>query len=730
VKSPLPRFFALLLSLGLAGSAAAQPLVIKTTLPQARQDLARLKSHGELPIGGVVLEIAPGTHALSETLALAAADSGTEESPVTWRASTEGEVILSGGLPLSGWEPVTDEVMLDRLPAVSRGQVRTLDLRAMGITNYGTIEQRGSPGIELFFHGRRMPNARFPNEGWLLIKDVPQTGEIRYNEGLAREERVAGIPVGRHYGRFTYAEDEPNHWAPSDDIYVQGYFVWDWYDSFQRIESIDRAKQELTLAAPHHRYGYAHNQRYRFINVLEELDTPGEWWIDRTAGHLYFYPPGKLGDGDVTVSLLDTPLVTFTDVEHVTLEGFTYEHGRSSGVTISGGSACQVVGSTFRELGGLALGIHGGHGHVALSNDFYHLAVGAIHVEGGDRTTITPSGHRIINNHIHHISEWLRSGQNAIYFAGVGQYLAHNLIHDLPFEAFRLLGNDHLLEYNEVHTVCTETGDAGALHTGRDYTWQGNVIRYNYWHDLVGDGAHGVTAVYLDDFGSGFQIYGNLFHRAGKAIQLGGGRHNTVRSNVLIDSDPGIHIDARGKSWAEYYFNGGYPWLFERFAELNADQPPYTDRYPLLATILQDDPAMPKGNLIEGNIGWGSGRWIDVYDYHIFDFHETVTMRDNYIATSDLMQRRTEPDEGYEPYYLDSDTSEGYTVLPTDDDATRREFPGNILSNEAPASFDPVTRTLTYHDLPALRQLGFRPVPLDRMGLFVDQWRTTLPPSE
>ena len=94
------------------------------------------------------------------------------------------------------------------------------------------------------------------------------------------------------------------------------------------------------------------------------------------------------------------------------------------------------------------------------------------------------------NNHIYDYSSWVRTGQYAINISGVGNYVAHNLIHDAPFEAIYLKGNEHILEYNEVYRVCQETGDAGALHTGRDWTWRGNIIRYNYWHDLKGPGLH------------------------------------------------------------------------------------------------------------------------------------------------------------------------------------------------------------------------------------------------
>ena len=75
---------------------------------------------------------------------------------------------------------------------------------------YGTIAPRGNPGIELFYKGKRMDLARYPNQGWLNIADVPQSGDSLYNKGLEREKRFDGVPVGRHYGRITYPGDRPN----------------------------------------------------------------------------------------------------------------------------------------------------------------------------------------------------------------------------------------------------------------------------------------------------------------------------------------------------------------------------------------------------------------------------------------------------------------------------------------------------------------------------------------
>lgn len=715
--------------LAIAVSAAAAPRVFEVgpnrplaTLEAARDAVRAARAGGDLPEGAVV-RVEPGRYILAQTLALSAADSGTANAPVRWQA--EPGAVIAGGRAVVA-SPLKEAALLARLPAEVRERVRVIDLRAQGVSDFGTIAQRGNPGLELFFRGRRQPLASFPNEGWLLVADVPQTGAKRFNEGLAREKRFDGVPAGRHYGRITYAGDRPAQWSAENEIYAHGYWTWDWSDAFQRIASIDAAKREITFAEPHHHYGYTKNQRYRFLNVLEELDAPGEWVLDRARGRIVFLPPQEPGDGDIVVSVLETPLVHLDGASHVVFAGFTLEASRGTGVLVTGGEGCVLGGLTLRNLGGEAVTIDGGRTHTVQGCDFHELANGAVRVVGGDRRTLTPSGHRVLNNHIHHASQWLRTGQYGVMIDGVGHQVAHNLVHDLPFEAFYIRGNDHVLEFNEVHRVCLETGDAGGIHTGRDYTWRGNVIRHNYWHDLKGPGLHGVTAVYLDDFSSGFTVHGNIFYRAGRGVQVGGGRDNAVTNNLFIECEPAVHLDARGLGWASNYFNGEYPWLFDRFREIGGDQPPYSTRYPRLVTLLGDQPAVPKGNVLHANVSWG-GRWMDVYDYWAFDFHGVTTLRDNWIADEAFVRRRAVKEDFWDPYYLNIDGAQGYRTWRRYEEETRREFAGNRLTAEAPGSFDPVTLKFAPRDEAALRAMGFAPIPVEKIGLQVDAWRKTVP---
>jgi len=198
---------------------------------------------------------------------------------------------------------------------------------------------------------------------------------------------------------------------------------------------------------------------------------------------------------------------------------------------------------------------------------------------------------------------------------GVGNVVRHNEIYDLPHTAVFFWGNDHTIEYNEVHHVCMETGDAGAFYLGRDWTQRGSMIRHNYFHHLHGVEGHGgftdVMAIYLDDWASGTTIFGNIFYKAGRSIMIGGGRDNLVENNIIIDGQPAMHVDARGVGWAKYYFDGTDSTLFKRYQAVNAGSPPYAVKYPQLQTLLQDDPELPKGNIIILNMSCG-GRWLDL----------------------------------------------------------------------------------------------------------------------
>jgi hypothetical protein len=684
------------------------------TLGKARNALRVAKNDPSSKSGAYTIYIRGGSYQLTNTLELSKEDSGTADSPVTWRAYPGENVHFIGGNVIDGFEPVSNPAVLKRIDRSFHGKIVKANLTHSGIPDFGEIDPTSGKRLELFFKHKFMTIARYPNEGWLTVADVPQTGPKRIHEGLDRDKST--VPRGRHYGRMTYSGDRPDKWAESDNIWVHGYWAWDWADEYLRLAKIDTSKRDIYPAEPHHGYGYKKDQRFYFLNILEELDTPGEWYLDSEDGDLYFWPPEPLTDGDAVVSVMEDTMVSLDETSCITIRGIVFEASRGGAVTIRGGADNTLAGCTFRNLGMTAVKINGGTNNGVLSCDMYDIASGGVDLHGGDLATLTPAGNYAVNNHIHDFGIRIKTYQPAVQTTGVGNRIAHNLIHDAPHTGIFLttsnVGNDHIIEYNELHSLAKETGDVGAIYLcARNYTFRGTVIRHNYVHHLFGPGLHGVMGVYLDDFTSGTTVYGNVFYKAGRASFVGGGRDNTIENNIYVECAPSTHVDARGIGWAKYYFNDNTANFIRLMEERNYREPPYSEKYPELLTLLDDDPAIPKNNTIVRNVSYG-GTWLNLVNG--MDF-ETVSVRDNYISDPVLHTWRS------------NDDSENLTYENGDRKMTEiLEANGNTVTDTDPGFVDAENENFMLKEDSPAYGLGFKRIPFEDIGLYIDEFRTTL----
>jgi hypothetical protein len=104
-------------------------------LTRARDLVRQLRAHGKR--SAIAVNVQPGEYPVAGTFELSAEDSGTEQGPVVYRAVEPGQAVFYGGRRITGFQPVTDPVILARLPEAARGKVQSCDLRAQGITDYG-----------------------------------------------------------------------------------------------------------------------------------------------------------------------------------------------------------------------------------------------------------------------------------------------------------------------------------------------------------------------------------------------------------------------------------------------------------------------------------------------------------------------------------------------------------------------------------------------------------------
>ena len=269
------------------------------------------------------------------------------------------------------------------------------------------------------------------------------------------------------------------------DAWLYGYWFWDWADSYEKIERIDLARREISLAKPWS--GYRKNQRYHAVNLLAELDLPGEWYLDRGSRRVFLFPKVDPGLSVVELSVAPFPLLDLDGASHLRFQGLLWESGAADGVRIAGGEDCRLQGCTIRKMAGTGVEVRGGRRHELRSSEIHTLGRGGVALAGGDRKTLSPGEHRVENCHIHHVSRIDHTYTPGVWVDGVGQVLRHNLIHHVASSAMRVEGNDHLVEFNEVHNVVEESGDAGAYYVGRDWTQRGNVLRVDQFVIHCGD---------------------------------------------------------------------------------------------------------------------------------------------------------------------------------------------------------------------------------------------------
>jgi len=587
--------------------SAERPLA---TLEAARDKVRRLLEKGPASLGGIAVVVHGGDYLRRETFELGKADSGTADRPVVWRAAPGQMPRLLGGIPLEGFVPVSDPAVLQRLDAEARKKVVQVDLRAKGVQDFGTLRSRGfgRPTVpahcELFFQGKPMPLARWPNEGrWEHIAGFPE--DTADNDGH-------GGKIGRLSEGFYYAGDRPRRWKDPTELWVHGYWAWDWANSYERVETLDLQRRLIRTAPPHGLYGFRKGQRFYFLNVLEELDAPGEWFLDRKRGMLYFWPPEPLASStSVVLSRLDQPLVRISEASHVRIEGWTLEAGRASGVEIRGGSHVQIVRCVLRNLGNWGVRIEGGVNHAVVACNVFDTGDGGVSLSAGNRQTLTPGGHVVEHCHFARQARWSKCYVPAVLMHGVGLTARNNLIHDHPHCAILFSGNEHRIERNEIHHIALETGDVGAIYTGRDWTFRGNRIRHNYIHHTGGVGM-GSMGVYMDDCVSGTEVFGNVFYKVHWAMFIGGGRDHRVENNIFVDCDPAIRIDGRGLDRSPVWHNMVYDYMKKQLAAV--PQALYRARYPAINELdhyyAGDAGVPPENNVVARNLC--RGKWLEV----------------------------------------------------------------------------------------------------------------------
>ncbi len=491
------------------------------SLAGARDAIRALKQAGPLPTGGVTVLIQGGTYFLDKTFELTKEDSGTAEAPVVYRAAAGQKVRILGGRPITGFVP-------------HLGAILKADLAAQGF--------KGAAFRQLLFDGRRQTLARWPNfdaqnpygGGWIYVDGKP-----------VKHEEVAN----QSKNSIVYRQADARNWSRPEDGEVFIFPGYNYWNNILPIKGLDPATRTIRLGAEAS-YGIAPGDRYFVQGLFEELDAPGEWYLDRQSQTLYFWPPEPLQDQTVSVPAIDTLISLGPDAAYITIRALDLACCERTAIQLTKTEHCLVAGNSIHHAGGFrssGVSVAGGRNNGVVGNDIFEVGGSGIGLNGGDRKTLAAAGNYAENNYIHHIGV-LHKGASGISLTGVGLRAAHNLIHDCPRIGIILSSgcNNVAVEYNHIRHVNVETEDSGAIYVfGRDWlNARGSRIAYNYCHDVIGYGRTGdkwispyyTWCIYLDDNTCGVDVIGNILARAYRAgIHLHNARDNRIQNNIIVD---------------------------------------------------------------------------------------------------------------------------------------------------------------------------------------------------
>lgn len=503
-----------------------------------------------------------GTYSVTNTIKII--NSQKDDSLLKISAYQDEKVTINAGvdIPLSAMNIADSDFTNAIIDKPNAGSVLQYNLKDAQIEDFGEISLRGhlisdekEAQAELSLNGEVQKLAGWPNGEYTgLIKPIDS------NEYGKRTK--SGIANGCSF-KVNY--DRPSQWSKPEQAWLSGtigpnyefdYYPVSRFDSKEKRVYLSRGALEKYYTEPY----------YRFENVPEELDEPGEYYIDRQSGMLYVYPPEDAPKDSVLTITMSTPTLDVSrkapnsmfrieNSKNIVFENLIFKGGRGSAITGKNNSNIKFINCEINSFGENGIRFDAST-DITISDCKIHDVGqdGILFVSCGNYQTLSPSNIVVSNNDIYNFARLERSYKTGIDFGYrcVGATAANNHIHNGPHAGMIFYGVNNDIYGNEFDHLVTEFSDMDALYCNNSsYPWErGNKIHNNYFHDIGKSSMNGrhqinVRAIRTDNRGCGLNIYENLFYNIGDGGNGNGnngigaitaeGTRNRIFNNLFVD---------------------------------------------------------------------------------------------------------------------------------------------------------------------------------------------------
>ena len=599
------------------------------TLNKAVQEFTRLDSTDYYKTGvrdsiknGIEIVIRGGKYHITNTLWIRNTNQGISLPRPTLKVLpyNNESVILSGGTEITNFTIVTNPTILNRFDDSVKSNILVADLNN-SVISVGTVIDI-STRFDLIYKDEQMNLSRYPKNGFIDIGNV--------STSIIPPDTIHKLIVGNIPRLLTWKKDEP--------IYAGGYWNRQYYFTYQPIYTIDTLNNRLdsmkiVVSGNPLQYGYLsgglvykENIPYYYYppfyltNILEEVNLPRDYYLDRVNKLLYFYPPTTLTEYPEVTTLntmfyLNTCNGVFISniiIENcnigIFMNGGGTNFGRYDGVNISN--------CTIRNIKSYAIYMDGTYNTTISNNEIYNLnSMGMMLNWCGIRhyvDNLTKSNIKIIGNKIHDFAKYfINDHSKGLAMSGirieksVGVLVSDNEVYNSKTIGIFATGNDNIIENNNFYNLTYESLSLGAIYTWGDLTSQGNIIRNNYIHDIVNSSknkypleSYRSIGVHIDGFSSGWTIKSNIFNNCGTGVLIEAGSDNNIRNNILYKCDYAIRT-YEARTWQ---YPDNIASIYSDAARVHYTSTYWTNRYPRLVELLADTSFKMKYNIFQNNI--------------------------------------------------------------------------------------------------------------------------------
>lgn len=426
--------------------------------PLATLDGARRKVRAHFAegvAGPVTVLIRGGEYTLDQTLIFGVEDSGTEQSPITYRAYPGEKPVFTGGVRLGDWKKLDMNPKHASKEALGNLWVHDLPEEVQGAWRITSLYA----GQEIL---ARASSPKFRISPQHKNDELNAQPKDIFRNTKADDEAI----VFRR--DFVFNEGDLREYETPEDIEVLVEPKHKWLINILPLASVDVAARTAHFTVPP-TYGVRANQMYWIENAIEHLKKPGEWVFQSQRGRVYYWPKSDNPNGE---DIRAPQLQEFIRVEGIEdkqpvrflhFEGLTFRHGlrdtwqeddkglQHDWEMYDKGNAvlrfrhaedASVRGCTFQASSGTAVRLDLHCQRITVADSvFSHLGGTGILLSGYAPGTKDVNKHNTItNNYLHHVGA-LYLHSPAIFIAQSGHNtITHNTIHDLPYNGMIISG--------------------------------------------------------------------------------------------------------------------------------------------------------------------------------------------------------------------------------------------------------------------------------------------------